>query len=148
IQLQRVDWVQKYNDLIDRVAYDGADTVSLVVDARQENFQSNFMYIDVRLTMSDAQLAEIIDHAKSRHLRVILMPIVLLDDSTDTHWRGTLDPKDWHVWFENYRDLLRHYAWIAHDHDVDLLVVGSELVSSEEHVDEWTDTIKAVREIY
>jgi hypothetical protein len=148
IQLQRVDWVDKYKDLIDHIASDGADTVSLVVDARQENFQSTFMYIDVRKTMSDAQLAEIIDHAKSRHLRVVLMPIVLLDDPNDTHWRGTLDPKDWHVWFENYRDLIDHYAYIARDHDVDLLVVGSELVSSEEHLDEWVDTIKGIRDIY
>lgn len=148
IQLQRVDWVPQYKQLIDRIADDGADTVSLVVDARQENFQSNFMYIDVRLTMSDAQLAEIIDHAKSRHLRVILMPIVLLDDPNDTHWRGTLDPKDWSVWFDNYRDLLSHYAYLAQDHDVDMLVVGSELVSSEEHVDEWINTIKTIRDIF
>jgi glycosyl hydrolase family 113 len=148
IQLQRVDWVLLYKKLIDHVAADGADTVSLVVDARQENFQSQFMYMDVRKTMSDAQLTEIIDYAKARHMRVILMPIVLLDDPNDAHWRGTLDPKDWHEWFENYRDLLTHYAHIAQDHNVDLLVVGSELVTSEEHVDEWIETIKDVRQIF
>jgi len=149
VQLQRVDWMARYKDAIDTIAEDGADAVSLVVDARQENFQSNYMYIDIRMTMNDAQLTEIIRHAKAKHLRVILMPIVLLDDPNDSeHWRGTLEPKDWKAWFENYRDLLRHYAYIAQNNGVDLLVVGSELVSSEEHVDEWVDTIKAVREIY
>jgi hypothetical protein len=149
IQLQRVDWTDQYEHLIDQVADDGADTVSLVVDARQENFQSNFMYVDVRKAMTDAQLAQIIGHAKAKHMRVILMPIVLIDDpADDAHWRGTLQPKDWDVWFDNYRDLLCHYATLAQGTGVDLLVVGSELNSSEEHVDEWVKTIQAVRDIY
>jgi hypothetical protein len=78
IQLQRVDWVPEYEQLIDQIAADGADTVSLVVDARQENAESTRMYVDMRMTMTVPQLSEIIAHAKSRGLRVILMPIVLL----------------------------------------------------------------------
>jgi hypothetical protein len=149
MQLQRVDWVEQYKKMIDTISDEGADTVSLVVDARQENFQSDFMYVDFRKTMTDVQLADIIGHAKSKHMRVILMPIVLIDDPDDSaHWRGTLEPKDWHVWFDNYRDLLQHYAYIAQNNNVDVLVVGSELVSSEHHEDEWIDTIKSIRAIF
>lgn len=149
MQLQRVDWVEEYKKTIDDIAADGADTVSLVVDARQENYQSDFMYVDMRKTMTVAQLSDIIGHAKARNLRVILMPIVLLDDPNDSaHWRGTLAPKDWHQWFDNYRDMIQHYARVAQSTGVDVLVVGSELVSSEEHVDEWIQTIKSVRDIY
>jgi hypothetical protein len=149
MQLQRTDWVDKYKTMIDEIADDGADTVSLVVDAREENFQSNFMYVDFRKTLTDVQLADLIGHAKAKHLRVILMPIVLLDDPNDSaHWRGTLEPKDWHQWFDNYRDLMANYAYIAQNNNVDLLVVGSELVSSEHLDDEWINTIKSIRQIY
>jgi hypothetical protein len=149
MQLQRVDWVEEYKRTIDDIAAEGADTVSLVVDARQEDGESTRMYVDMRITMTVAQLSDIIQHAKLDHLRVILMPIVLLDaPRDDTEWRGTLKPRDWHSWFENYRDMIEHYARIANTNGVDVLVVGSELVSSEKHVDEWINTIKEVRNIY
>jgi hypothetical protein len=151
IRLQRVDWLQEYKKTIDYIAADGADTVSLVVDARQENGESTCMYVDVRKTMTVQQLSDIIGHAKSKGLRVILMPMVLLDAPADpTEWRGTLKPRDWHDWFDNYRDMIEHYARVAQDNRVDVLVVGSELVSSEsdEHLDEWVQTIRDVRNIY
>jgi hypothetical protein len=150
IQLQRVDWVEEYKKLIDHIAADGADTVSLVVDARQENGESSMMYVDMRKTMTVPQLSDIIGHAKSKNMRVILMPIVLLDQPADeTEWRGTLKPHDWHQWFENYRDMIEHYARIAQSTGVDVLVVGSELVSSEKNApEEWIETIKDVRDIY
>ena len=148
MQLQRVDWVEEYKKTIDDIAADGADTVSLVVDARQENAESTDMYVDMRKTMTVPQLSDIITHAKSKGLRVILMPIVLLDNpAKETEWRGTLEPADWHRWFDNYRDMIEHYARIAQSNGVDVLVVGSELVSSEadEHLDDWIETIKDVR---
>jgi hypothetical protein len=150
VRLQRVDWVEEYKKTIDEIAADGADTVCLVVDARQENAESTAMYVDMRKTMTVPQLSDIIGHAKSLHLRVILMPMVLLDNpAKDTEWRGTLSPTDWHTWFENYRDMIEHYARVAEGNGVDVLVVGSELVTSEQgHLDEWIETIKDVRAIY
>ena len=56
VQLQRVDWVEEYKKTIDDIAADGADTVSLVVDARQENAESTDMYVDMRKTMTVPQL--------------------------------------------------------------------------------------------
>ena len=41
------------------------------------------------------KLAELIQHAKSKKLRVILMPIVLLDKPEGNEWRGTIKPPDW-----------------------------------------------------
>jgi hypothetical protein len=150
IQLQRVDWVSEYEKTIDDAANDGADTISLVVDSRQENKESLEMYVDMRKTMTVPQLSEIIGHAKSKGLRVILMPLVLLDAPIKDEWRGQLDPREgkWHDWFENYRDMISHYARVAESSHVDVLVVGSELVSSEKHPDEWIETIKAVRQIF
>lgn len=152
IRLQRVDWVSEYEKTIDRIAADRADTVQLIVDGRQENAESTEMYVDMRKTMTVPQLSEIIQHAKREGLRVIIMPQVLLDNpAKDTEWRGTLEPTDWHRWFDNYRDMIQHYARIAQSNGVDVLVVGSELVSSEESeggTEEWIQTIQDVRKIY
>src|ERR1051325_9812102 len=37
VQIQRVDWIDKYKQAIDEIAALGLDTVSLVIDTRMEN---------------------------------------------------------------------------------------------------------------
>jgi hypothetical protein len=148
MQIQRVDWIDKYEQSIDEIAADGADAVLLVVDSRQENGTSSHIYLDMRMTPTPEKLSELIGHAKKRGLRVILMPIVLLDNPKGNEWRGTLKPDSWDDWFDSYRDMITQFAWIAEGNGVDLLVVGSELVSAEPHVEQWDKTIEAVRKIY
>lgn len=157
IQLQRVDWMDRYEKSVDEIAALGADTVMFVVDPRQENSGSRQIYLDMRITPTPDKLERLIRHAKSKNLRVILMPIVLLDKPRkDTEWRGTIAPdpgaiegvEPWDLWFKAYTDMITHYAWIAQGTGVDLLVVGSELVSTEVHTDKWVKVIAAVRKIY
>lgn len=148
MQLQRVDWIEKYKRSIDEIADVGADAVKFVLDPRQENGTSSRIYLDMRMTPTPEQLGELIRHAKSRNLRVILMPIVLLDAPRGSEWRGTIKPESWSAWWRSYRDMLMHFAWIAQGNGVDVLVVGSELVSTEPQTDEWTTTIKQVRGVF
>lgn len=149
MQIQRVDWMDRYKENIDEIAELGGDSVLLVVDARQENGSSSRIYLDMRMTPSAEQLSDLIRHAKGKNLRVILMPIVLLDaPRKPTEWRGTLQPASWDDWFDSYRDMITHFAWIAGGTGVDVLVVGSELVSSESKVEQWDKTIASVREIF
>ena len=155
IQIQRTDWTDEYKRCIDEVAGIGFDTVLLVVDARQENGSSSRIYLDMRMTPGRTQLLDLINHARERKLRVILMPIVLLDlPRKGDEWRGTLTPIDWEGWLDSYRDMITHFAYIAQGEDptgpplVDILVVGSELVSTQDKVSQWTRTIGAVRKIY
>jgi hypothetical protein len=44
--------------------------------------------------------------------------------------------------------MLNHFAWVAQGNGVDVLVVGSELVSTESKLEEWTITIQKVREVF
>ena len=148
MQIQRVDWIDKYEQSIDEIAAVGADTVLLVVEGRQENGHSSHIYLDMRMTPTPEKLAELIDHAKMRKLRVVLMPIVLLDNPTGNEWRGTLTPDSWDDWFDSYRDMLTQFAWIAQGHHVDVMSVGSELVSAEPKLDQWTRTIEKVRGVF
>ncbi len=148
IQVQRVDWIGRYMQSIDQIAAVGGDTVSLVVDTRQENGSASRIYLDMRMTPSPEQLGRLIDHAKSKNLRVVLMPIVLLDNPRGTEWRGTIKPEQWDDWFGSYRGMITHFAWIAEQHGVNVLVVGSELVSTQSFKAEWTQIIHEVRQIF
>jgi hypothetical protein len=146
--IERTDWVEEYKKSVDEIAGTGADTVMFVIDARQENGSSSRIYLDMRMTPTPEKLADLIKHAKDRKLRVVLMPIVLLDLPVGNEWRGTIKPLDWEEWFTSYRDMITHFAYIAEDNHVDVLVVGSELVSTQDKVTQWTRTINQVRKAY
>ncbi len=150
MQIQRVDWMDKYEQSIDEIAALGADTVSLVVDSRQENGASNKIYLDMRMTPTPEQLGRLITRARDKGLRVILMPIVLLDAPRDNEWRGTIAPAQWDEWWASYRAIIGHFAWIAQGYGVNVLSVGSELVSTEDErfVGEWRRLIKEVRGVF
>ena len=148
MQIQRVDWMSKYKDSIDEIAAVGADTVKFVVDSRQENGSSSRIYLDMRMTPTAEQLGDLIRYAKAKKLRVILMPIVLLDNPRDDEWRGKIAPEDWSEWWKSYREMLGFFAWIAQGNGADVLVVGSELVSTEPKTEEWRETIRKVRETF
>jgi hypothetical protein len=147
MQLQRVDWMDsEYRTSVDEIADLGADTVLFVVDSHMENGSASAIYLDMRLVPGPKALGDLIDHAKGKGLRVILMPIVLLDRPRGTEWRGVIKPENWAGWWQSYRDMLRHFAWIAEAHGVDVMSVGSELVSTERQADEWRKTIASVRQ--
>jgi len=145
-----VGWgADSYCKAIDRAQADGANAVLLVISTFQENGESVMIYLDSRKTMADGDIAKVIGHAKQLNMRVILMPIVLVDEPTHDEWRGTIDPgKRVDKWFDSYRDMLRKYAELSRDNHVDVLVVGSELVSMQKHTQQWLDTIAMVRGIY
>src|SRR6185503_4651471 len=66
MQIQRVDWIEKYKQGIDEIAALGLDTVSLVVDTRMENGHSSQIWLDMAMTPTPDKLAEIIKHAKAK----------------------------------------------------------------------------------
>lgn len=152
MQIQRTDWIDKYKASIDDIAKLGADTVMFVVDTRTEGVRSARIWLDTRYTPTPDQLSDVIRYAKSKKLRVILMPVVLLDNPKGEDWRGKIEPTQenggWDEWFKSYRDMITTFAWIADGNGVDVLVVGSELISAEPYVDQWADTIAAVRKVY
>lgn len=152
MQIQRVDWIDKYETSIDEIADLGGDTVLFVIDTRMEGGTSCRIYLDMRMMPTPEKLGQLIQHAKKRNLRVILMPIVLLDNPIGDEWRGRIAPNEdrggWEEWFSSYRQMLNHFSWIAQANGVDVLVVGSELVSSETHDDQWRATIRGVREVF
>lgn len=93
-------------------------------------------------------IREVIDYAHRMGLKVMLTPIVNLDRPGEREWRGTIAPHDWEAWFESYRAMVRHYARLAAEMDVEYLSVGTELVSAERFTGQWRATIAEVRRIF
>lgn len=68
----------------------------------------------------------IIRHAKQKGMHVMLKPMVWVHGS----WAGGFDletEKDWLIWEENYAQYLKKLAAIAHQEEVDMICIGTEL---------------------
>ena len=149
LQLQSADHREAYKKYIDEIADTGANAICLSVAGYQENCSSTSIFIDARRSPSAGDLKLLIAHAKTRGLRVMLMPIVLLENPRTGEWRGKIKPRDWDDWWEDYTNYILHNARIARDAGATILAVGSELVSTEkDHADRWRGLIAAVRKVF
>ena len=137
-----------YEKYIDEIAATGANTVCLSVAAYQENCSSTSIFIDSRKVPTDKRVTALIDYAHRRGLRVVIMPIVLLENPRDGEWRGKIDPKNWDDWWEDYTNFVMHYLWLAAGAKAEIFVIGSELVSTEDQAPRWRELIARVRKHY
>lgn len=134
-----------YYKCVDEIAALGADTVKFIVNAQMENGRTSRIYMDLRSTPTAEQIVELVKYARSKNLRVVFMPIVLIEYPEGMEWRGTIAPKNWDQWWDHYRQMMSHYAMTCERAGVDLLVIGSELVSTERYADQWLRVIQTVR---
>jgi len=148
LQLHNGDPNHPWEQYVDEMAAAGANTVCLVVAGYQENCSSTSIFVDLRKTPTDGRVKSVIDHAHARGLRVVLMPIVLLENPREGEWRGKIAPTNWTDWWEDYENYVMHYAWLAEEAGTEMFVVGSELVSTEADTEKWRDLIARVRNAY
>ena len=81
-----------------------------------------------------------------REGRAICLPSGnLLDKPIGDEWRGTIHPESWDDWWDSYRDMIQVFSSVAAVHHADMLVIGSELVSTEPMLEQWTKTIQLAR---
>lgn len=119
----------------------GANTVAFVPFLQQDAPDS----IDVHLTdkITDKQLRTGIRHAKALGFQVVIKPQILVPGS----WAGKIkmaDDSNWRQWFDNYAMALEHYADIAHEEKVDIMVIGTEL-NQTAHLSFWRPLIAHIR---
>jgi len=140
--------VERYGKLITEIAELGADTVIISVDVYQKHAGSRQVEIDEERIPSWDDMLALFALAKQQGLRVMLMPKVLLSDPRGNEWRGVIQPNDWQGWFASYTDVMKYMAKLASAGRIEVLMVGSELVSTEKHTERWADIIAAMRQIY
>ena len=137
-----------YEKYVDEIAATNANTISFIVTGYQENGSSSSIFVDIRKTPSDKKLLKLMNLARKKQLRVILMPIVLLKNARDGEWRGKISPPNWNDWWDDYRNFIIPYARLAAKGKAEVFVIGSELVSTEKFRDRWEKLIAEIRWVY
>lgn len=109
-------------------------------------------------TLYDSEIRDIISKAKSEGYEIVLKPHV---DPLDTpfggvgRWGLQKDTGKWDELFESYSEFILHYAQIAEEMNVKLLVIGCELESMThswsgitDADSRWRQIISDIRSIY
>jgi beta-lactamase regulating signal transducer with metallopeptidase domain len=138
----------QYEPFIKEIADTGANTVTFVISAWQDDAAALEVRTDPARVPSDKRLKELIAFARQQKLRVALMPIVLLNNPGQGQWRGKIHqdaPADANAWWKSYDAYILHYAALAQQAGVELLSVGSEMVMLEDQTQRWTGLIGQVR---
>lgn len=136
-----------WHEYIDQIAASGADTIGLNVAVYQENCSASVIYRTHDKTVSDELITELIDYARGYDLKIAVMPIVLLSAPRADEWRGKINPDSWDTWWNHYEQIIAHYAALSAERNVEIFLVGSELISTETQEQRWRDLIGRVREI-
>jgi hypothetical protein len=121
----------------------------------QDKFSSTDIYFDYRGTVTDGDIAYLVNRAKERGVRVCLRPMLNCRDGsgrqsiTFPEYSVTESGVGyWDLWFESYAAFITHYAELAQELGVELFCVGSELTGTERHTEQWRSVINAVRSVY
>ncbi len=128
----------------------GANYVSLVVPYYQSNTKSSDLAAGWN-TPTDAALTAAIDYAHSIGLAVALK---VHAESYDGNWRAYISPSNRTTWFSAYNGILTHLGQIGQAHGVEMIVIGTELVSvasskvNSNNTAQWQTLISNLRKIY
>ena len=137
--------LQLYLASVDRIAELNANSLIVLTPMIQRYVDSNRIEFVPEKCASDEQLVAILQHARQRGLYTTLLPIVLIENPGTKDWRGVIRPKNWDEWWSSYEQFIDRFINIANQGGVDLLMVGSELNSTESQLSRWTHIIDRVR---
>ncbi len=143
-----VSGIEPYLKAVDEIAGLGANTLGISTAGYQEHAGSSGIMIDIRKCPTPEQFRDLIRRAKQKGMKVILMPVLLLSNPRGSEWRGVIQPPDWDEWFSSYLEFIKFFAKIGLDNNVEGLVIGAELISTESFRSRWIKIIEEVRKIY
>lgn len=131
----------------------GVNTITFAFSAYQEHCYSTEIGWKGSHMPDEDELSELISYAKSKSLKVIVKPMLNIMDG---YWRAYIrffdedvpcEPK-WGDWFKNYYDYQLHYAEFCERNDVDMIIIGCELVGTDHRESEWRELVKRLRTVY
>ena len=150
LNVHYTDHLPKHLRAIDMVAEMGCNSLQILTPAFQQDGASTHISITNKpgRCPSTQQLLTLLHHARQRHLKTLLMPTILFAKPRGNEWRGKISPDDWDTWWASYSITMRHFANLAQRANVDVLCVGSELLSTERQTDRWIKLIAEIRKVY
>lgn len=111
----------------------------------QEGKDSVDPQIDPQRTLSDDTLRQIVAQIHQLGMGVVFLPVLFVDDGT---WEGAITPSDVDEWFSHWLDIVAHYADLAEETGIEILLIGSEMVTLRDYHDNWLRVIEAARQHY
>jgi len=135
----------RYRMLVDEVVQTGATHISVVWVWWQDNLRSTTIANKPGWSATDEQVVDTLKYAKSKGLHVTAFPIVRLQNSGPSQWRGKIAPDDEDAWWSSYNAFILHCAQLAESGGADRFSVGSELLSRERMRSRWREVIDRVR---
>lgn len=130
-----------------------SEYVIIALAAKQDTAFSTDVKYKGNHMVSDEELINMIEYARTLGLKVMIKPTVNPSDGT---WRAHInffdvdvpcEPK-WSQWFESYTKYQLHYAEIAEQLNCEMVIVGCEMVQTERREQEWRALIKEIRNVY
>ena len=137
-----------YGPTLNEIKDLGTEWVQINVKFYQENYRSSLIKIPFENTPFWFNLEATIAKAKALDLKISLLPIVRLDRTTATEWRGSIQPDSKSIWYTSYILMIEKVAFLASKHEVEILSIGSEFTSMQGDSLEWKDVISSVKSIY
>ena len=128
----------------------GSNYVALVVPYYQSNTTSSDIAPGYN-TPTDASLESAIDYAHSLGLAVSIKVFV---EPYTGEWRAYISPSDRDTWYAAFNSVLQHVGTIAQAHHVEMIVMGTEMVSvassavNPDNTERWETLIANLRQIY
>ena len=119
--------------------------VGLFAIVYQDDKTSSDPHRDPERTATDEALRSVIEQIHRMGMGVILLTPLFPDDES---WEGAIRPGDIDQWFTHWQEILVHYAHLAEEAGVEVLLLGSELSTLRNHTEGWDRLIAAVRSIY
>lgn len=129
------------------------NTITFSFAAQQNNcFSTDIDWKGSFMPQKD-EFLELISYSKEKGLKTIVKPMLNVNDG---YWRAYIrffdkdvpcEPK-WSEWFKSYNEYLMYYGKLCEENNVDMLIVGCELVGTDHREEEWRALIKKLRTTY
>jgi hypothetical protein len=150
----RYDSAEAHASLTNAAA-SGANSIAVVVTWFQSSVDSSSPIYRGPRTVSDSEIAAVVQQARAKGMSVLLRPAVDPDwrlPNTSGTWRGQIgrsfSPDQWDEWFSAYSRMITHYAHVAANNSIELFSVGMELTATQRQDVLWRALINQIRRIF
>ena len=143
----------KSKKMQDHLASIGYNSIQLNTFGYMKSSKHTEVLYKLDPTMSKDFVSKEIRSLKSKGFKVMLKPHIWIGnlEFDPDNWRNKIDfdnEKELDLWFKNYKEFILYEAKIAEEHNVEIFVIGTELVELTKYDDSWRDLIKSVRSVY
>ncbi len=152
LNLYHTDHLSLYHNALEQMSDTGFNAVQIVTPMFQVDGASAAVQLrrGKGLGPSKADIVSLLTHAKELGMSTMLMPQINFTKPRGNEWRGKLQPQHWDPWWASYRAAIGEFLEIAEANDVDVFVVGCELLTTHkpEHEARWRDLIAVSRQSF